>query len=44
MKDMLSKGNSIVFLWNKNIGLEDATFFDIEKEMKAIFKKADLIE
>ncbi len=44
MKDKLAKGNSIVFLWNKSIGLEDATFFDIEKEMKAIFKKADLIE
>lgn len=44
MKDKLTKGNSIVFLWNKNIGLEEATFFDIEKEMKALFKKAELIK
>jgi len=44
MKDKLTKGNSIVFLWNKNIGLEEATFSDIEREMKALFKKAELIK
>ena len=44
MKDKLVQGNSIVFLWNKNIGLEEADFFEIKKEMNAIFKKAELIK
>lgn len=44
MKDKISCGNSIVFLWNKNIDLENADFFDIKKEMEGLFKKAGLLK
>lgn len=44
IKDNLIQGNSIVFLWNKNIDIEEADFFEIKREMNAIFKKAELIK
>ena len=44
IKDKLVQGNSIVFLWNKNIALENANFAEIQKEMMAIFKKAEIMK
>jgi ribonuclease P protein component len=44
IKDKLLLGNSIVFLWNKNVELEKADFFEIKKEMNALFKKAEIIK
>ncbi|MBR2241633.1 MAG: ribonuclease P protein component [Clostridia bacterium] len=44
IKDDLVKGNSIVFLWNKNMQLEKANFFTIKNEMDDIFKKAELLK
>lgn len=44
LKDKISNGNSIVVLWNKNTGLEEASFFEIEKDMINIFKKADIMK
>lgn len=44
IKDKLIQGNGIVFLWNKNISLEEATFFDIQKEMNYLFEKAELFK
>ena len=44
MKDDLVQGNSIVFLWNKNAGLEEPDFFDIKKEMIHLFEKAELFK
>ncbi len=44
IKDKLLPGNSIVFLWNKNIALDEADFFEIKREMNDIFKKAEIIK
>lgn len=44
IKDKIEIGNNIVFLWNKNISLENADFFEIKKEMESLFKKAGLIK
>ncbi len=44
IKDKIEAGNNIVFLWNKNIGLENADFFEIKKEMESLFKKSGLIK
>ncbi len=44
IKDKLSVGNSIVFLWNKNIDLEKADFFEIKDEMIDIFQKAEILK
>ena len=38
LKDDLTVGNSIVFIWNKNIEIEKANFFDIQKDMINIFR------
>ena len=44
MKDDLSLGNSIVFLWNKNVGIEEVDFFKIKNEMTNLFKEAKILE
>ncbi len=44
LKDELVLGNSIVFLWNKNINLEEADFFKIKNEMINIFQTAELLK
>ena len=44
IKDDIELGNSIVFLWNKNIELEKADFYEIKKEMKTIFEKAEILK
>lgn len=35
-------GNNILFLWKKKNNIEDATFTNIEKDIKNIFLKANL--
>ena len=42
IKDELIQGNSIVFLWNKSIGLEEANYKNIKNEMNYLLKKAEL--
>lgn len=42
LKGKLTEGNSIVFLWNKNMEIENADFFKIEEDMVNILKKAEL--
>jgi len=37
-------GNSIIILWKKNISIENATFKNIENDMKNIFKKAEILQ
>ncbi len=44
LKDKIEPGNSIVFLWNKNIELENANFYEIKKEMEQIFNKAEILK
>lgn len=44
LKDELILGNSIIFLWNKNVNIEDADFFELKNEMKKIFHKAELFK
>lgn len=44
IKDEILVGNSIVFLWNKDISLEDADFFKIQKDMNYLFNKAELFK
>ncbi len=44
IKNNLALGNSIVFLWNKNIKLEEANFVEIKNEMNNIFQKAGLLQ
>ena len=43
IKDKIISGNSIVFLWNKNIKLEDANFFEIKKDILNILNKAKIL-
>ena len=44
IKDELVVGNSIVFLWNKNIDIEQADFYNIKNEMQSLLKKAELFK
>lgn len=44
IKENLEKGYNIVFLWNKNIPLEKADFFEIKKDILNIFNKANLLK
>jgi ribonuclease P protein component len=44
IKDDLVTGNSIIFLWNKNIKLEEADFFELKNEMNKLFQKAELFK
>lgn len=40
----LKKGYNIVFLWNKKEPVQNTNFQEINKEIKDIFKEADLVE
>ena len=44
IKDELLLGNDIVFLWNKNVSIEEAEFFNIKNEMLNIFRIAKLLK
>ena len=39
----LRKGHNIVFLWNRNLDIKKANFFEIKKDMQKIFKKANIL-
>ena len=43
-ENFLKKGYIIVFLWKKKIDTKNANFQNINKDMKKIFDKANLIE
>ena len=40
----LKKGYNIVFLWNKNVSVEDASYTIIGKDMEEAFIQAGLLE
>ncbi len=42
LKNNLKNGYNIVFLWNKNMELNKADFFEIKKDMINIFNKANM--
>ncbi len=42
-EDNLKDGQSIVFLWKKNVETTNATYQNIQKDMNDIFEKANLI-
>ena len=44
IKNDLILGNNIVFLWNKNVDIEKADFFELMKEIKYLFEKAELLK
>ena len=44
MEKNLAKGYSIVFLWNKRVKIEEASFATIYQDMDTIFKKMKLIK
>ena len=39
----LLPGNDIVFLWNKKIEYQEADFFQIQKDMEKVFRKAGIL-
>jgi len=39
----IKKGNTIIFLFKKDIDIKKATFCDIKKDMENIFKKANIL-
>jgi len=39
----LTLGNDIVFLWNKKVDYHEADFFQIQKDMENIFKRAGIL-
>ena len=39
----ISKGNKIVFLWNKKANPEEVYFQDIKNDMEKIFKQANIL-
>ncbi|MBO5348613.1 MAG: ribonuclease P protein component [Clostridia bacterium] len=42
-KEKIKKGKDIVFLWNKNAKINDANFYNINKELLEIFDKANMV-
>lgn len=40
----VTTGNSIVFLWKKNVDVKNATYENIKKDMYYIFDKAKILE
>ena len=43
LENNLKIGNSVIILWKKNISIENATYKNIENDLKNIFKKAQII-
>ena len=42
IEEKLSLGYSIVFLWKKNVNIENATFYNIKNDINIIFDKANI--
>lgn len=43
-EENIKSGYSIVFLWKKKVGIENATFKNIESDIEKIFDKANIFE
>jgi len=43
IEDKVKPGNNIIFLWNKKQNIENANFFNIQKDMELIFKKIGIL-
>lgn len=43
-EETIKTGNQIVFLWKKKVDIKNATFQNINQDMKKIFDKAQIIE
>lgn len=43
-QDLLKNGYNIVFLWNKNTNVKDASYHIIKKDMEKILKKSNLLK
>lgn len=39
----LKQGYDIVFIWNKNVNIDDISYFEVRNDIKYIFKKFELI-
>ncbi len=44
MEEEIKTGNNIVFLWKKKQDIKEANFDNIYKDLKYIFKKAEIME
>lgn len=44
IEDNIKSGYSIVFLWKKKVGVENATFKNIKEDINKIFDKANILE
>lgn len=44
LENDLKIGNSIIILWKKNISIQEATFKNIENDLKNAFKKANILQ
>ena len=40
----IKEGNQIVFLWKKKVDIKNATFSNVENDIKTIFDKAKIIK
>ena len=43
-EEKIEEGNKIVFLWKKKADLKNSTFQNIQKDMKYIFDKAEIVK
>lgn len=43
-EETIKTGNQMVFLWKKKVDIKNATFQNINQDMKTIFDKAQIIE
>ena len=39
----LKQGYDIVFIWNKNVGIDNISYFEVINDIKYIFRKFELI-
>lgn len=44
MENKIYSGQSIVFLWKKNVGTENANYLNIKNDIESIFDKANIIK
>jgi len=43
-KETLKKGYNIVFIWNKNADIKEASFYNVNNDIKLLFTKAGIIK
>lgn len=44
IENFVKAGNSIIFLWKKKVDIEKANYANIQKDMKKILHKANILE